>query len=558
MSDQFYSINTECSINDQSYPDYGDDIDDIFLENYSPHNFYSENLELFEKRVRVFKELLIESGLAERTANNYISIIRSNRTPIRKSIIILCFSLGYGIKETNNVLMKYYGFESLHARWYEDQIFEFYLKDNTTDTCIENCRKALDLIGKFKVKFDNSSKNQGFSINTFDFSKKMNFNTEEDLLSFYSNNEAVHYFGKNCNTQINIYHERLALVLFGWIFSHFIDGYVMIFDLKAAKAIKKDNTDAFETCSKLIDLINTILSPYNRYIKGLKDKKGVEFEKGWAVLRSKLYGMFKICEENQNVYNYWYENKIQYADVFDSLYNDKTHSTSKKNTEYHTKNKNDYQVIKERFIKNSLNFRCLIDLFNIPINLFKPQPEVVFDIEDECCVNKYILNASLNGKYISVNCNTLFDLIFLLLPISKPSIIDSTDLSSSEIDSSLLNSLKNNLFSYNEEQNFKLLFTPNNKKYCVPRDMLAFVCYASVVYESRYSFDNVNGKFKELDGEKLMVTANSEKTKIDNILNQCGSRWLNPHNPLEYLLISSLYNTHPFDFLAMYFEEMLK
>ncbi len=181
-----------------------------------------------------FRKIFLSVGSSGSYNSTITRLKNGERALSREKIIMLAFALGCNEPETDSLLSAY-GYEGLHARFYEDAIYLFFLKYNSMEDCVNQYQKAHNMIKEFEPVFSCpkdideplSDEREGGNFagdcgiissneNAFTeccYNAISEFETEEELKKYLSDDTAKAHMGKITKTVKYYYYKSLNIVL---------------------------------------------------------------------------------------------------------------------------------------------------------------------------------------------------------------------------------------------------------------------------------------------------------------------------------------------------------
>lgn len=96
--------------------------------------------------IQNFKKIMMIGGKNESTVAATVSRLSNGKRPFtREYAIMFCYAAGYSTEQADNCLKKIFLVDGFHLRNYEDLIDSFYLRENTLENCIDNFTAANEM-----------------------------------------------------------------------------------------------------------------------------------------------------------------------------------------------------------------------------------------------------------------------------------------------------------------------------------------------------------------------------------------------------------------------------
>lgn len=214
------------------------------------------------------------SKAAQVTKANYFNKDNKKRRAFtRCHAICFCFAAGMNDTQANIAIRKLFGHNAFHNRDYCDLIFSFFLRNNSTENCVENFRSAIKMIERFMPTYESlecdyrlDTKEGHYNDLTNHFCKCMEkFTTAEELADFLEDEDTKYEAGKRNRMLLTVFYFNAVKISCEIITAVTKE---CIYDKDAIKNIYKEKRNDPELLfSEILSLLKSTLDPYYRYLK---------------------------------------------------------------------------------------------------------------------------------------------------------------------------------------------------------------------------------------------------------------------------------------------------
>lgn len=551
--------------------------------------------------IQNFKKIMMIGGKKESTVAATVSRLSNGKRPFtREYAIMFCYAAGYNAEQADNCLKKIFLVDGFHLRNYEDLIDFFYLRENTLENCIDNFSAANEMKANFIEMYteaevdasveSSAADNIGEYTEFFEEQSKT-INCAEQLDDFLRSGESLQKAG-TINRTAKAYFYDVLIELCTKIIDR-IDIvqsndelerlYSEIDGKKLSESIIKLVQDIFDPYSYYeLRKIDTCTRPqyYERYIRADNYKTMTQNE-----LQQK-HAYTNACQRAESMVNIWNSNYNNIAISFDQAikkgrFSNLIHFITEKN------GSSSDVVLKQL---RSVYFHSMFNLMvydsewgltahvglphnrtqcnmavnenavdgDSPLRGFNQINEMFFFYSPELSefVINYMNSSEGNGfsniytndgvhiKPFTVDINSVNDLLFIAVSMLNSDTDDEID---DYIDRIIYETgempADDSAFSQKISALVKEL---DNTKSTAANTML--INGAPTVNRSLLAFCLV---LREL----LDESSKDPNTLLDNVnqsLIHCKMAQLNPHNPLDLLLLGSIFTKSPLSYIKAY------
>lgn len=555
--------------------------------------------------IQNFKNIMKIGGKTETTATTMVSRLSKGTRPFtREYAVMFCYAAGYKTEEADNQLRKIFLVDGFHLRDYEDLIDSFYLRENSLESCIENFAAAKEMKAKFKAVYDKAEVSASVESSAADnFREYTEFFEEqsetiknaEQLEKFLHSDDTLQKAGTiNRTAKAYLYDVLIELC------TKVIDRIDIVQSNDELEQLYSE-LDSKKLSESIIKLVQDIFDPYSYYFLRAIDictrpeyyeryksnvdhrllpKKVLDKECEYK-LHQNARELLCVWNSNYNDIAISFENALQNKE-FDNLIkyiakeNDCSRSTvieQIKCTYFHSmfnlmiydsewglgdylglpRIRTEYEMtVNENAVEGNSTLRGINQMDE---RYFFYSPELgdfVIDYmsaaEDDKFLNIY-KDEGVHVKPFILDINSVRDLLFITVSMlnedSDDEIEDYIDKVISEVGEMPTDG---SAFS----QNLSILVNEmGNTKSTAANTML--ISGASTVNRTLLAVCLV---LREL----LDTYSKDSKTILNNInqsLNHCKMAQLNPHNPLDLLLLGSIFTKSPLSYIKAYMLYMM-
>lgn len=567
--------------------------------------------------IQNFKKIMMSGGKTEATAATIISRLSNGKRPFtREYAVMFCYAAGYKTEEADNQLRKIFLVDGFHLRNYEDLIDSFYLRENTLESCIENFTAAKEMKAKFKAMYDKAEVRASVESSAADnFREYTEFfevqsekiNSAEELDNFLHSDYSLQRAG-NINRTAKAYLYDVLIELCAKI----IDNIDIVQSNDELEQLYAEE-DGKKLSENIVRLLQNIFDPYSYYDLRKIDicSRPVYYEKYSSnnscgsltkdqIKKKQIYVeaikkaevMLKIWNSNYNDISISFDNAVQnghFSKLIDHLKKEnksslETVSNHLRTAYFHSmfnlmvydsewglgdhlglpRMRTEYKMtVNENAVEGNSTFRG-INQMDEQYFFYSPElSEFVIDymsaVEGDKFLNLYN-DEGVHVKPFIIEVNSVQDLLFIAISMLNKDSDDDTENSDNDIaddidtyiDEMLREtggiSVDHSPFSQNLSALVKEM---GNTKSTAANTML--ISGAPTVNRTLLAFCLV---LREL----LDTFSDDPQTILNNVnqsLNHCKMAQLNPHNPLDLLLLGSIYTKSPLSYIKAYLLYML-
>lgn len=570
--------------------------------------------------IQNFKKIMMSSGKTEATASTMISRLSNGKRPFtREYAVMFCYAAGYKTEEADNQLRKIFLVDGFHLRNYEDMIDSFYLRENTLDSCINNFVVANEMKAKFKTKYDNAEVSASVESSAADNFREYteffevqseNINSAEELDNFLRSDYSLQRAG-NINRTAKAYLYDVLIELCTKV----IDRIDIVQSNDELEQLYSE-LDGKKLSESIIKLVQDIFDPYSYYFlrpidictrpeyheryksnvdHRLLPKKVLDKECEYK-LHQNARELLCVWNSNYNDIAISFENALQNKE-FDNLikYIAKENNCSRstvieqiKCTYFHSmfnlmiydsewglgdylglpRIRTEYEMtVNENAVEGNSTFRG-INQMDEQYFFYSPElPGFVIDYMSAVKGDKFLNLYNDEGVHVKpfiLEVNTVQNLLFIAISMLNKDSDDDTENSDNYIADDIDTYINDYIDEVMREtgeipvdhspfsQNLSALVKEmGNTKSTAANTML--ISGAPTVNRTLLAFCLV---LREL----LDTFSNDPQTILNNVnqsLNHCKMAQLNPHNPLDLLLLGSIYTKSPLSYIKAYLLYML-
>ncbi|HBM98160.1 MAG TPA: hypothetical protein DD413_01910 [Ruminococcus sp.] len=553
-----------------------------------------------------FKEIMKIGGKTEATAATVVSkLSKGTRAFTREYAIMFCYAAGNKTEEADNQLRKIFLVDGFHLRNYEDLIDSFYLRENTIETCVEKFAAAYKMKTDFKPLYDKaevkasveSSAADNFREYTAFFEERSEtINNAEQLANFLRSDDSLQKAGVINRTSKSYLYDVLIELC-----AKIIDN-VNIPQSNDELEQLYNELDSKRLYESIIKLLQNIFDPYSYYdLRKIDNCTRPEYYERYSgnnsrnsltqtqlkqmqifnEVNKKAEIMLRIWNSNYNDISVSFEKSLE-NEKFDSLieYLVNANGSSKptvigqiKSVYFHSmfnlmvydskwgladflglpRNRTESSMtVNEDAVEGSSTLRGINQMEE---TYFFYSPELsmyVIDYMTDADSGKFLnicIDEGVHVKPFTVEVNSVRDLLFIAESMLNA---DSDDNIEDYIDKVIVETgeISNDHSAFSQNLS-KLVNEMNNTKSTSANAML--ISRAPTVNRTLLAFCLV---LREL----LNTPSKDSKTILNNVnqsLNHCKIAQLNPHNPLDLLLLGSIYTISPLSYIKAYMLYMM-
>lgn len=555
--------------------------------------------------IQNFKKIMVIGGKGEASVAATVSRLSNGKRPFtREYAIMFCYAAGYNAEQADNCLKKIFLVDGFHLRNYEDLIDSFYLRENTLENCIENFSTAMKMKKKFSTDYCRAEVSAPVEISMAGDAKKYTeffeeqsktINSAEELEYFLSSRDSLLKAGI-INRTAKAYMYDVLIEICSRIISR-----INIVQSNDELNRIYDEPDSRMLSESIIRLTQDVFDPYSHYFLRTID----------ICTRPEYYERYKSGRYHSSLpkkvlgeevrYNL-HQNAKEMLLIWNSNYNDIDNSfeTALKNKKFDKLIKHLVKVnstsqsvtikqIKNSYFHSMFNLMIYDSKWGLTDHLGLPHDrteckmtvnEDAVDGEsllrginqmDECYflfspeLAEYVINymnaidgsmfLNLNndeGVYVkpfTIEVKSVSNLLFVAVSMLS---VDSDDKIDDRIDSIIYGSgempADDSAFS---KKISSLVNELDNTKSTAANTML--INEAPTVNRSLLAFCLVLREF-------LDEPAKDPNTLLDNVnqsLIHCKMAQLNPYNPLDLLLLGSIFTQSPLSYIKAYMLYMM-